>query len=416
MVNLTVKHLDAIKPRSSRKEYPDERLKGLYFIVQPSGAQSWAVRYRFGGTPRKFTIGKYPAVGLAEARSKATEALAEIAKGVDPAALKNEMRSAQVAAAVAPSNRLSDVVEEFLQREVEPKQRSAVETRCMFEKRVLPAWGHRQIDSISRADVVRQLDQIVAEGLPIAANKFFALVRRFFNWAIERGIIDDTPCKGQKAPSPIKSRDRVLSDDEIRWLWQATLAEGYPFGPLVRLLLLTGQRRDEVAGMSWGEVDVDEGLWTVPRERAKNDRTHYVPLSDVVLSEIQALPRVGVNPSFIFTTNGRSHFSGYSKAKRRLDTIMLELARAEIPHNGNDPAAVEIPNWRLHDLRRTAASGMARQGQPVHVVEAILNHKSGAVRGVAAIYNRYDYAVEKRDALATWGEFVLEIKKGDKLG
>lgn len=402
MPNLTTKFVETVKPKAIRKEYPDGRIKGLYFIVQPSGGKSWALRYRFNEKTRKLKLGNFPEITLAEARNLASENLFLLARGQDPAHLKQERRAEQTEKGAL----LDEIIQTYLNEHVDAKHRSAADTRSIFEKRVLPAWKNRQIDTVTRADVTKQIDRLIADGMPVAANNLFSAVRRFFNWSIEREYLEDSPCKGLKMPTHEVSRDRVLSDDEVRWLWQATQTEGYPFGTLVRLLLLTGQRRTEVAAMSWDELSTKDKIWSIPGSRTKNARAHHVPLPKAIWSEIVVIPKIGEQPGFIFTTNGETHFSGYSKAKRRLDALMLKAAKAEAETVGSDHKEIKITNWRLHDLRRTAASGMARLGHPVQVVEAVLNHKSGAVRGVAAIYNRYDYAGEKRKALKGWAKYV----------
>jgi len=273
---------------------------------------------------------------------------------------------------------------------------------------VLPHWGKRHIQDIARRDVIELLDGIVDRGVGTTANRVLAAVRKLFNWAIERDVIAFNPCLGIKAPSPETSRERVLSDEEIVWLWQALDQQSYPFGPLGKLLLLTGQRRDEVAGMTAGEINVDEGVWTIPRARAKNDQEHHVPLSDAVLAVLAAAPRIAGEAGYLFTTNGRTAVSGFSKAKASVDDKMLAAGRKAALDAGKDPDAITVPPWTWHDLRRTAASGMARLGQPVHVVEAVLNHRSGTIRGIAKVYNRYSHAEEKRRALESWGRYLGE--------
>ena len=406
---LTQKSIDAIKPGANRRETPDGRIPGLYFITQSSGKQSWALRYRYAGKTRKHTVGTYPAIGLAAARRLASDAHALLAKDEDPSEARRKSKAALSDEVNRVEALMPQVVDVYLKRAAEPHNRSAPETRRQFEKRVLPHWKAKRVGEVSRADVLLLLDKIVDEGAGITANRVLAAVRRFFNWAVERGLIDDSPCKGIKPPAPELSRDRVLSDREIHWLWHATHNLEYPFGPMIRLLLLTGQRRSEVAGMRWNELDVDGHIWTIPGDRAKNGKAHSVPLTEAVLGEIEALPKIGETPGYVFTVTGKTPSSGFSRAKRRIDSELLAIAQAETTDCEDAPSVIDIPDWRLHDLRRTAASGMARLGQPVHVVEAVLNHKSGSVRGVAAVYNRYDYASEKSEALTAWSRLVLQL-------
>ena len=217
-----------------------------------------------------------------------------------------------------------------------------------------------------------------------------------FNWAIERDIIASSPCAGVKPPTPEQSRDRVLSDDELGNVWRAAHQLGGPFGALVELLILTGQRRDEVARMAWGEVDLDAQLWTLPKERSKNGRPHDVALSAPAVAILNSLPRIG--DSFVLTTDGKSAASNYSASKRKLDKLL--------------PA--DMPPWWLHDLRRTVASGMARLGINLPVIEKILNHSSGSFGGIVGVYQRHDFADEKRHALERWGAHVADLVTGGR--
>lgn len=200
-----------------------------------------------------------------------------------------------------------------------------------------------------------------------------------------------------------------MADDEVRLLWLACEKTGWPFGPLVKLLLLTAQRRNEVAHAELKEFALtgNDQQWVIPEERTKNGKEHVVPLSAVVLQIIDALPKVG--KKFLLSTTGETPISGFSKAKKIIDAEMLALAKKEAAERGLDADAVKVEAWTFHDLRRTAASGMARLGFPVHVVEAVINHKSGAIQGVAKIYNRYDYLDEKRQALTAWADLVQQI-------
>jgi integrase len=199
-----------------------------------------------------------------------------------------------------------------------------------------------------------------------------------------------------KAPATEQSRDRVLSDEELALVWQGTDDLGWPFGPLFKLLLLTGQRRAEVAAMRWSEVDLVAKLWTLPKERVKNGTEHVVPLSTVAISILERLPRV--KGDFVFTVTGTTSVSGFARAKSRIDAFMT--ARA------GQAAAESLPHWTLHDLRRTAASGMARLGISLPTIEKVLNHTSGSFAGIVGVYQRHSFADEKRAALEAWGGYV----------
>ena len=238
---------------------------------------------------------------------------------------------------------------------------------------------------------------MVDRGSPINANRLLAVLRRMFNWSVERGLVERSPCDKIRAPAAEQARDRILGDDEIRAAWQAFEGVGWPFGSIAQLLILTGARRDEIAEAGWSEIDLQAKSWTVAKERSKNGVAHEIPLSDAAIQIIKSLPRIGgKDDGFVFTTTTRAPVSGWSRAKAQVDKAMLAVMQAD-SESLNPPA-----HWTLHDLRRTAASGMAGIGIPPHVVEAVLNHKSGTIKGVAAVYNRYTYAAEKRAALDAW--------------
>jgi integrase len=380
---LTTRAIEAAKPSSARREIPDALLPGLYLVVQPSGAKSWAVRYRHHGRPRKHTLGKYPALNLVSARQSGAKVLRAAAEGEDPASDKRQ-------ALATRKDSLETIAVQFIERHAKQNNRERTwrETERLLRTSVLPRWRGRTIHDISRKDVLRLLDDIVDKGSPIVANRTLSAIRKLFNWAVSRDILAMSPCTGIKPPTAERSRDRVLSDDELRAVWEGSEKLGWPFGPMVKILILTAQRRDEVAGMRWDELDLDGGIWALPPERVKNNKPHEVPLSNATVEILRSLPAAPGH--LVFTTTGITSPSGFSKAKSRLDAMI------EKP----------LKPWRLHDLRRTAATGMARLGIAMPVVEKILNHTSGSFRGVAAVYQRHDYREEKRLALQAWGAHV----------
>lgn len=393
MKRLTDAALRQMAPDPDRRiERPDPGIPGLYVVVQPTGAKSFALRYRFEGRSRKLTLGRYPRVSLAEARKQALEALDAIARGHDPCAARQAEKRPDTS---KDRDRVTDVVAAYL-RHKSRSLKSAGSVRRYLEVEVVPALGRRRIQEVKKREIAEMLDAIVDRGSPITANRVFAHVRALFNWARERGIIETSPLQGMRAPARERSRDRILSNEEIGVFWQATAELGEPFGPLYRLLLLTGQRLREVAEMRWSEVDGD--VWTLPGARTKNGDPHAIPLSTLARETLEAVRRIDGEAGYVFTTTGAAAVSGFTKAKRRLDRAMGRIAQAR---GLAQPAAFVI-----HDLRRTATSGMAELGVPPHVCEAVLNHASGQVSGVAAVYNRYAYGPEKRAALEQWADRV----------
>jgi integrase len=385
-------------PARGRVEYFDAAFPGLALRITDNGGKSWCAFYRFKGRLRRFTIGRYPAIKPAQARREAAAALERVREGADPAEEKRARREMRTPEA----DTFGAVAQDYLERHLREHRRAStfLEAKRDLEHDALPAWRKRPIASITRRDVLDLIDGIVARGSEVQANRTLARLRALFNWAIEKDRVTASPVARMKLPTQEQARDRVLSDDELRWLWQACDETGWPFGPLAKLLLLTAQRRDEVAGMEWSEIDVGKRVWTIPRHKAKNDRVHEVQLSEAAIDVLQSLPRIG--DSLVFTTTGETAVSGFSKSKRRLDGAMLKAKREELGARKGDA----IPGWTLHDLRRTAATGMARLHFPPHVVDKILNHTSGTIRGVAAIYNRFAYLDERREALEAWGCYV----------
>ena len=369
MARLTVKSVEAIQGSAERREIPDSFMRGLYLVVQPSGSKSWAVRYRYGGRSRKHTVGSYPVFDLKAARDSAGSLLRAVSEGRDP----EQRRSGSV----------EDVVAQFLRRHCkEYRPRSLKETERLLRLNVLESWHGRRIDAITRADVRTMLGRIKA---PVTANRVHSITRKLFNWAVENDIIASSPVAGVRPPSQETSRDRVLTDDELRKIWRA-VPEG-PFGAILKLAILTGQRRSEVSGMEWAEIDGT--TWTLPKERTKNGRQHEVPLSRQATAILKKLPRI--SDRFIFSLNSTTPFNGFSKSKARFDR------------------AVKIPDWTIHDLRRTTASGMAKLGVSLVVIEKVLNHVSGSLAGIVGVYQRHEFADEKRAALQQWADYVERL-------
>lgn len=375
MPKLTTKAVDAAKAAQSRREISDDLTRGLYLVVQPSGSKSWAVRYRVGGKPVKETIGAYPAVSLADAREEARQRVAMVGKGVDPRAEREAKRQAE---AEAKANTVAAVASDFIRLYCQRRNRSWREQEAILRRHVLPRLGDLSIDAVRRRDVARVLDEL--GHMPQAARVTLAALRKMFNWAIERGIVEANPCTVIKA-APIRRRDRVLSDDELQRVWHAADTAGYPFGGYVKMLILTGCRRGEIAGLRWSDIDGD--VFTIAAENYKTGRPHVVPLSRLALEVLASVPQIeGV--SHVFAGRGDVAMSGFSKRKAAL------VAAAGV-------------DFDLHDLRRTLRTGLSRLRVPFEVAERCLGHTPA---GVSAHYDMHAYLAEKRDALEAWARHV----------
>jgi integrase len=310
-----------------------------------------------------------------------------MAKGIDPFEKKEAQHRAE---AEQKANTFAVVVTQFLTRHV-CKLRSAADVEAVVKRELLPRWGNRQIAEISRRDIIALVSDISGLGRPAAARKAFAIASKFFNWAVASDIVESSPCAAIKISTLIggsEPRQRVLNDAEIRALWKATESLGYPGGPFIKLLLLTGQRLREVAGMSWKEINIDSALWTIPPERMKGGAAHEVPLSAAAVDILRSLPRWATGDC-VFTVNGRTPITGFSILKRRIDAIVGD-----------------IPDWVFHDLRRTMRSGLGALPIPANVAELCIGHVQV---GMHKIYDRHSYRSEKLRAFELWAARVVEI-------
>jgi len=259
---------------------------------------------------------------------------------------------------------------------------------------VIPSWGRRSIHEIGKRQVIELVTEVSARGTPAAANKLLKVVKTFFGWCVGRAILDLSPAKGVPALARERTRDRVLDDDELARILRAARQINGPYGGIVELLALTGQRREEVAQLTWDEVDVASQTWTLPAFRTKNGKRHIVHLSKEAIAVLMRTPKLG---KFVFSLTGTKPFQSFSAAKRELDKLS------------------DISDWRLHDLRRTCVSGMARLGVAPHVADKVLNHQTGTISGVAAVYQRHEFLAERKDALERWGSHVALLVLGQEL-
>lgn len=373
---LSTKAIEAFKPQAKRYEVHDILCPGFSLRVFPTGRKVFTVKYRYGLKQRRLPIGVHPRISLAEARTKAIEALRLIDEGIDPAARRRQL-----------GMKVESICSDFIRQYARPRNRSWKEAERILEREFVAAHGQRDIREIKRQDILELMDGAIERGASYQANRIHSNLRKLFNWCMERGIVEVSPVMGTKPPTREQARDRILNDDEIRAVLQVCANEPYPFGQFVPLLLATAQRRGEVSQMKWSQVDLDTKQWVIPADLSKNGKPHVVPLNNFAMRLLAEIPRF-IDCDWVFTTTRRSPTSGFSKALRHVHT---ESKTSE---------------WRFHDLRRTAASGMARAGVAPHVVEKVLNHISGTISGVAAVYNRYFYDAERRDALDKWGSFL----------
>jgi len=374
----------------------DTETKGFGVKITPAGKRVYVLQYRLGGAGTKtqrYTIGAHGTWTPEAAEREAKRLLALVDQGKDPA---DDKRQRVREATDLTFNAVADRFEELEVPKRWPKSGDFVKDALRLHLR--PKFGKRALPSISGQEIIAALDDL--DGGPALRRNVYAVMRRLLRWSKGRGELLANPLEGIEAPKPVAGRNRVLNDRELRLVWIASEELGPIFCALVRLLLITGQRRDEVAAVDWSELDRDRAEWLLPAARAKNGREHLIPLSPQAVALLDALAggEKWLKRGYILTTDGgKSRVSGFSKAKRKLDAEIVELVE-------DDEAPVDP--WRFHDLRRSAATGMQRLRIPGDWIEAVQNRRKG---GVAGIYQRYDFLDEKREALETWGAHVAGL-------
>jgi integrase len=416
-LKMTAAAVERVKAsKGERIDYFDDhdrdRVRGLVLRVSGptdtnlAGSRSWAVLYRVKGSAklRRLTIGDFPTYSLADARGEAEEIIRSARRGKDPA-------DARKAAAQKPDS-VAAVAEDYIKRRL-LKLRSGDHAEGVIRRELLGQslkrtkdahgkagkvwvngkngrWRDRPISEIGRRDVVELVEAIVDRGNSHLARLTFAHTRSFFAWAIERSTygLEHSPCelvRVSKLIGRLKPRDRVLNDGDIRQVWAGAGKVAYPFGPFTKMLLLTGQRRNEVAHMRWPETDLKAKLWTIPAERMKGAHPHLVPLSEAAIDLLNSLPRF--KGDYVFTTTaGQRPISGFGKGKERVDEKAAEEGAA-------------LAGWRLHDLRRTVRTRLSELKVPDLVAELVIAHQKP---GLHKVYDQHAYLDEKRDALDAW--------------
>lgn len=425
-VRMTDRWVDKVAtPAATRATFRDEIVTALYLRVSDKGTKGWSVTYHIAGAGdggkrgkmQRMTIGAYPLVSLDKARQKARDALEAADRGTDPAA----QRATEVE---ARQTRTFEVIfERFVELHVKQntkegrfaKERAAalaaerddksklkgpkskpgrVAAERIIADNALQIWRGRLIETITRAEVHDLLDDVVTEKGEALARELRKHLTKMFNWAADRGHLPASPLAGMRRPElGYVARERVLSMDELRRVWDAAGALGYPFGPMYRLLILTGQRRSEIAELETGWIDAEHRAVEIPASRYKTKRAHVYPLSAPAWAIVESLPKWNGGECLFTTTSGARPVSGFSKAKALLDAKITELgAKKGLP---------PLSDWTVHDLRRSVDTHLARLGIPQEHIERILGH---VVPGVAGTYNRYSYLDEKRAALEKWGK------------
>jgi integrase len=368
-----------------RLEIWDARIPAFGVRVSSAGTKTFILMYRHRGRPRRLTLGRYPVLSLADARTKATEALLTINGGADPALAEQAVDD--------PTYQFDAVATSFVTRHcnVRNKASTAKETERLLNKHFVSAWKKRDVRDIRQSHINEILDALVADDKPSEANHALGVIKTLFRWCMDRDMIAVSPCMKVKKPAKHGSRARVLSEAELKAVWGVLEPEGYPFGTMTKLLILTGQRRGEVTQMRWSQLDLKAKTWLIPAELSKNGREHLLPLSDHAMAVVKSVPKLDNDLLFPARGNDENVVSGFTRAKNRLDKLS------------------GVTGWTLHDLRRTTATFLGKLDTPPHVIERVLNHVSGSFAGVAGVYNRHPYLDEMQKALQAWGSYLVDL-------
>ena len=402
----TLKALKSAKA-GERYEVRDAMTPGLVVRVTDKGTKTFALVARYPGSsnPTRRALGEYGAIGLAEARTKARCWLLLIERGIDP---KIEAERDRLTEQRKMADSFEAVAERFFARKLKTQRRGHVVERIVRNE-LLPAWGSRPVADISHRDVREVVERVVDRGAATYAHNVLDAANGVLNFAAAQDLVEHNPCRLLKRVDLIgrkRHRQRVLSDIELRALWRASGRLGYPFGPMYRLLLLTGCRLDEAAGTQWGEFDLAAKLWTIPAARFKSDAEHIVPLSDDAIAVLDTLPRFKMGNYLFSSTFGKTPINGFSKAKERLDARMLRTLRALARTRGDDPQNVTIDNFVIHDLRRTCRTRLSALKVQDHVAEMVIGHGR---KGIARVYDQHRYISEMREALDKWAVSLRAI-------
>jgi integrase len=386
-MKLKQSNIDTIKIVGGRSETIvfDDDLPGFGLRIREGGSRNFIVQYKTGIKQRRLTLGSTKMLTVEQARESAKDVFAKVRLGGDPAGDKISAR------AVVSELSLGAIVEQYLARQSGRLRPSSFKSAELYLRRYLKSLHHMRLDEVKRADIAARLSAIAAMNGAVTADRVRSNISSLYAWAIGEGLCEANPVIGTNKHDDSKPRDRVLGDDELVSIWNALPAQHY--GSVVKLLMLTGCRADEIGWLEWSEVDLDERVIHLPAERVKNGNAFDVPLSDMAVDILANTPRRGGHVFGI--RNGG--FQGWSKSKYELD------------------AKLSIAAWRVHDIRRSVATGMAELGVQPHIVEACLNHLSGHKRGVAGIYNKATYLTEKREALELWANHIAVILAGNNV-
>jgi integrase len=403
-ISITQLGAERLRPQAADVMYWDKNLPGFGLRVSPKGRKSFICQYRVRGTKgskwteRQVVLGTLNFLTVAEARDRARRYKAQASEGTDPVEQTKQAQKAEEVQRKADAFTFAKLVDRYQNEYLTNLKPGGVAQKTRLLKRWLPTLGDKPVSEIQESDILAFINGLLrgrangryeADHLVGALKHLFTWARKGQNDPVLKSLVATNPAADIARWAKPSERDRVLSHDEIRKFWVACDTIGWPGGRILQLLLLTGQRENEVAQCCWSEWDLANRVWNLPVERAKNSKAHIVHLSDMAMEIITDLPRINGSP-LVFTMNGQNAFTNFDPLRHRVHKLM-----------GSD-----IPHWQIRDLRRTATTLMIEAGVAFHVADKVLNHSSGQISGVAAVYNRFEYLEERKAALNALGRFI----------
>ena len=400
----------ALKPKTSRYEVWETGRNGFGIRVSPHGRKSWVFMYWFEGMQKRMTFGVYPEMTLEKAHSAHAKAREQLFNKIDPSEL---LVQSNIEHRGAPT--VSQLVNEYIEKWAKPRKRTWEEDARMLSKDVVPPLGKRKAKDIKRRDIVLLIDEIVERGSPITANRTLRIIKKMFSFAVKRGVLDASPCMEIDPPAKENQRERILNEEEIKMFWfglgKAKMSEATKL--VLRLLLITAQRKAEVSQAEWSEIDLKNKWWTIPKERSKNERIHRVPLSPMAVDIFKQAKTLSGDSRWVFPSSKGQPITPRS-ISRAIRNNSEKKPSANPKHTPPYGDFFEIDHFTPHDLRRTATSMMTSLKIAEHDVSKVLNHTIQTVTNKH--YNHYSYDKEKQKALRTWDRKLTAILTGKSSG
>ncbi len=417
-MKLTKRSIDQLSCPPERKDILvfDSEVKGFGLRITASGAKIFIFQYRAGGRVRRKVLGEYGVLTVKVARDKAEILRGQVLEGADPVVSEATAKRDADRDASADALTFGRLVGMWRDAKKLSRRAKPLHGAFMTLHRHFGPWWSLPARSIDADEVAQRIEGIVEAGKPGAALSAFRICRGVYRWAVAARKVTASPFVGLAPPGKDGVRDRVLTNSELGEAWRAGSALGYPFGTCIQMMMLTLQRRSDVSGMKWSEISEDKisedeipkdmWIWNIEKQRYKTKVAHLVHITETARAVLRSVPR-REGCDLVFTTDGLTHISGFSKAMRALKTAIAEERSQNTARPNQGPL-----DWIFHDFRRTGVTAMARMGHPPHVADKILGHRAGTLSGVAAIYQRYEFLRERAQAHSAWDKYVAAAAEG----